>query len=413
MRVLYSFPHKIGADRICYTAWQQVRELVAAGADVLLFPGVVSRPVPDSVEVDPTLARGKLRIPYKLLGKLRALALHDHIVARRLPKLVGRIEVVHVWPCAALETIKTAKRLGIPTVLERPNAHTRFAYEVVNQECRRLGVALPKGHEYEYNEHILRLEEEEFRTADYLLCPSEFVAKTFRDRGFPEGKLLRHQYGFDADDFYPESSLREAGKKFIMLFAGQCAVRKGLHFAVDAWLNSPAVGNGTFFIAGGFIPEYRRYLEPFMKLDRSIVVLGHRDDVPNLMRKADVFVLPSLEEGSPLVCAEAMACGCVNLVSDVCTDVCQHMENALVHGVGDLPTLRRHITDVYDSPELLARLRAGALSSRAAWTWTEAGGVLLHAYEQAVRNYGQVEGNAFRAARLGEAGGRARASSRC
>ena len=150
-----------------------------------------------------------------------------------------------------------------------------------------------------------------------------------------------------------------------------------------------------------------------MKLDRSIVVLGHRDDVPNLMRKADVFVLPSLEEGSPLVCAEAMACGCVNLVSDVCTDVCQHMENALVHGVGDLPTLRRHITDVYDSPELLARLRAGALSSRAAWTWTEAGGVLLHAYEQAVRNYGQVEGNAFRAARLGEAGGRARASSRC
>ena len=35
IRVLYSFPHKIGAGRICYTAWQQVAGLAAAGADVL------------------------------------------------------------------------------------------------------------------------------------------------------------------------------------------------------------------------------------------------------------------------------------------------------------------------------------------------------------------------------------------
>lgn len=385
MRVLYSFPHKLGADRICYTAWQQVRGLASAGVDVLLFPGVLARPVPDSVEVHPTLARGRLRVPYKLVGKLRALALHDRIVARRLERLAGQVDIVHVWPCAALETIKTAKRLGIPTVLERPNAHTRFAYEVVNQECRRLGVVLPRGHEYEYNEQILRLEEEEFRLADYLLCPSEFVAKTFRDRGFARSKLLRHQYGFDADDFYPESRLRDAGKKFIMLFAGQCAVRKGLHFAVDAWLDSPAIGDGIFFIAGGFIPEYRRYLDPFMKLDPSIVVLGHRDDVPSLMRKADVFVLPSLEEGSPLVCAEAMACGCVNLVSDVCTDVCQHMENALVHSVGDVKTLRQHIHALYKDSELLARLREGALQKRGQFTWTIAGQSLLRAYVGAMK----------------------------
>jgi len=26
IRVLYSFPHKLGAERICYTAWQQVMD---------------------------------------------------------------------------------------------------------------------------------------------------------------------------------------------------------------------------------------------------------------------------------------------------------------------------------------------------------------------------------------------------
>src|SRR4029077_9178308 len=173
--VLYSFPHKLGADRICYTAWQQVRGLASAGADVLLFPGVLVRPVPDSVDVHPTLARGKLRLPYKLVGKLRALAMHDKIVSRRVEKTAGQVGVFHVWPCAALETIKTAKRLGIPTVLERPNAHTRFCYEVVAAECKRIGIQTPH-HDYDANDEVLAREEAEFASADYLLCASDFPA---------------------------------------------------------------------------------------------------------------------------------------------------------------------------------------------------------------------------------------------
>jgi hypothetical protein len=67
LRVLYSFPHKLGADRICYTAWQQVNGLADAGADLLVFPGALQRAVPAGVRVrKPTLARGKLRIPYKV-----------------------------------------------------------------------------------------------------------------------------------------------------------------------------------------------------------------------------------------------------------------------------------------------------------------------------------------------------------
>ena len=77
----------------------------------------------------------------------------------------------------ARETLQTARRLGIPTVLERPNAHTRFAYEAVRDECERLGVALPADHEHAYNADILRLEEEEYALADRLLCPSDFVVQ--------------------------------------------------------------------------------------------------------------------------------------------------------------------------------------------------------------------------------------------
>jgi hypothetical protein len=184
VRVLYSFPLRLGADRICYTAWQQVNGLAAAGADLAVFPASVSRPVPSGVRVSPTLARGRLRIPYRLIGTMRAVALHDWTVAHRIEKLAGKIDIIHTWPLGALETLRTAGRLGIPTVLERPNAHTGFAMETVKEECDRLGVTLPSDHEHAFNAGKLRKEEEEYRLATRLLCPSDFVVKTFLDKGF-------------------------------------------------------------------------------------------------------------------------------------------------------------------------------------------------------------------------------------
>ena len=386
IRVLYSFPNKLGAQRICYTAWQQVKGLAAAGAKITVFAGGVLRPVPEGVAVHTTLARGKLRIPYKLIGSNRAMALHDYIVSRQMKELASEFDIVHVWPRGARRTIEAAKQLGIPTVLERCNAHTRYAYEVVQKECERLGVALPPGHESAFNEDVLRVEEEEFRLADRLLCPSEFVAKTFVEKGFPPSQLARHRYGFDEKLYYPSSKPRTANSGLCMLFVGVCAVRKGLHYALEAWLRSRASEDGTFLIAGEFIPAYREKLAPILA-HPSIRVLGHRTDVPELMRNSDILVLPSIEEGSALVTAEARGSGCVLLVSDAAGASCLHMENALVHRAGDITALTQHINMLNEDRELLNRLRQESLRTCNQNTWNAAGIRLLDVYKETIQEH--------------------------
>jgi glycosyltransferase involved in cell wall biosynthesis len=383
VRVLYSFPLRLGADRICYTAWQQVNGLATAGADLLVFPASLSRPVPPGVRVCPTLARGRLRIPYRLLGSMRAVALHDHIVARQLKKLAGQIDIIHTWPLGALETLKTAARLGIPTVLERCNAHTRFAMEVVQKECERLGVTLPPDHEHAYNAEKLRKEEEEYRLATRLLCPSDFVVKTFLDKGFAKEQLARHIYGYDEKVYYPSDEPRDPKRGLTMLSVGVCAVRKGLHYALDAWLQSPASKDGTFLIAGEFLPAYEEKLAPMLS-HPSVRVLGHRNDVPELMRKSDILVLPSIEEGFGLVITEAMGCGCVPLASEACTEICSHMETGMMHKVGDVEALSQHITMLHEDRALLERLRAASLKVAPEITWTAAGRILLQAYRDTI-----------------------------
>jgi len=382
MRVLYSFPHKIGAARICYTAWEQVRGIAANGARVTVFPGAVSRPLPANVNVRSTLAWRKLRIPYKLLGRMGACVLHDRIVARRLEKMAGQVDIVHCWPLGSLETLKTAERLGIPAVLERPNAHTRFCYETVAAECRRIGVSMPH-HDYKPDPMVLAREEKEFDQALGLLCPSEFTVQSFIDQGFPRDKLFRHTYGFDEAAYFPAPDTREEPKKFTAIFVGVDAVRKGLHHALGAWLSSPASRDGTFLVAGELSHEYQQRFATELS-HPSVVLLGHRNDVPELMRSADVLLMPSLEEGFGLVCVEAIGSGCVPLVSEACTEACQHMHNSLVHAVGDVRTLRSHITMLYENRSLLRRLRETCIQERLNYTWTAAGRTLLGAYQAAL-----------------------------
>lgn len=385
MRVLYSFPHKIGAARICYTAWEQVRGLATAGAQVTVMPGAVSRPLPANVAVRPTLAWGRLRIPYKLLGRMGACVLHDRIVSRRLEKMAGEVDIVHCWPLGSLETLKTAKRLGIPAVLERPNAHTRFCYETVAAECRRIGMSLPH-HEYQQNDAVLLREEAEFEEAFGLLCPGAFPAQTFQDRGFAREKLLRHSYGFDEHRYFPETTKDGQDKQLTALFVGVDAIRKGLHLALEAWLASPAAKDGRFLIAGQLSPEFTKRFAVELS-QPSVVPLGHRTDVPQLMRNADILLLPSFEEGSALVCTDAVGSGCVPVVSAACSDVCQHMHNALVHPIGDRETLTRHITTLYDDRALLEKLRETCIRERLNYTWTAAGRKLFGVYQVAIDRY--------------------------
>ena len=383
IRVLYSFPHKLGAGRICYTAWQQVNGLAAAGADLLAFPGSLCGPVVPNVTVRPTLARGRLRIPYKLLGSMRAAALHDHVVARRIENLAGQIDIIHTWPLGALQTLKTARKLGIPTVLERCNAHTRFAMEVVKKECDRLGIALPPNHEHAYNADKLRKEEEEYQLADRLLCPSDFVLRTFLEKGFPPEKLARHQYGFDPKIYYPDAQPQRTDRGLVMLFVGGCAPRKGLHYALEAWLQSPAHRDGTFLIAGAFVPGYAESLASRLS-HPSVRVLGHRTDVPELMRKSDLLILSTIEEGSALVTSEARGSGCVLLVSEAAGAICKHMETGLVHRVGDVGALTEHITMLHNNRALLERLRSQSLRTASEITWTAAGERLLQVYRETI-----------------------------
>jgi glycosyltransferase involved in cell wall biosynthesis len=111
------------------------------------------------------------------------------------------------------------------------------------------------------------------------------------------------------------------------------------------------------------------------------------------MRKSDILVLPSIEEGFGLVIAEAMGSGCVPLASEACTEICSHMKTGLMHRVGDTEALTEHITLLHENRALLQKFRVACLDARPNITWKAAGERLLEAYGGAITSlqHNQVE----------------------
>ena len=102
------------------------------------------------------------------------------------------------------------------------------------------------------------------------------------------------------------------------------------------------------------------------------------------MRKSDILVLPSIEEGSALVTSEARGSGCVLLVSDAAGAICKHQDNALVHRVGDVSALTQHISLLQEDRATLQRLRAASLRTVGEITWTSASVKLLEVYRETI-----------------------------
>jgi glycosyltransferase involved in cell wall biosynthesis len=382
LHILYSFPSRLGTTGIGTTAWYQVAGLLREGVHVELYCGSLEKHIEHLNKSKETLVPFGIKIPMRMLGRNGAFILHDKIVAKALRHTYRKshIDIVHCWPSGSLETLKTARELGIKTVLERPCCHTRVVFDAVETQCRRLGMKLERSHFTAFDKKRLAREEQEFSLADKLLCPSEWCAESFIGQGTSRKQIAVHQYGYDPAFFHlPSDDQRENDPVFKIAFVGRCEPGKGLHYALDAWLASEASKNGIFYICGNYVKGYREILADKL-VHPSIKELGFQIDINSILQKCHAMVLPSISEGSALVTYEARACGCVLLVSEASGAHCQDMRDALVHKVDDVVALRQHIDALAGNRELLHKIRERSIAGIKDLTWKKAGEVLLSTY---------------------------------
>lgn len=258
---------------------------------------------------------------------------------------------------------RTTRRLrseGLPvlSVMEEVNSHVGFAYELLKEEFDRLKT----GRRFQKDaDHDLRLRM--YEEADCILCPSGFVRRSFMQKGFAEEKLLKVNFGFPPVAYVAECKPRNSSGTFRLLYVGQVHYRKGLRYAMEAFqkLRHP---KKEFVVVGPVTGETG--LEG-MTVPQGVVFTGalKGDALAERYKAADVFVLPSLEEGLALVQGEAMAMGLPLLITtntggdDFITD---GVEGFIVQPAQTSPLAER-MQQMADDKALLQRMSAAALQA--------------------------------------------------
>lgn len=239
----------------------------------------------------------------------RSFRVYAHIAAGKVAAARGTTRIYHYRSGFGHRSAEVARRRGMVLLCDHTIAHPAvLEYLVAND-----GAMPPAGVELRPSPRLADLLEDVDR-ADEVLVNSDFVKSTFLAQGWDAAKVHVVYLGVEESFLRAipprPSDARGPTDELRLLFAGAVSRRKGAHPLLTALASLDDVPWRLDLV--GFVDREVGERHSALLADprvRCIGTLPHLD-VARLMADADVFVFPSLAEGSARVVFEALASGC-------------------------------------------------------------------------------------------------------
>lgn len=169
------------------------------------------------------------------------------------------------------------------------------------------------------------------RDLSAVIAISTAIRDELRSYGIPDSKIALIPNGVDTDQFHPAAAPSDKPRlrgelgwadRPTVLFVGGINTRKRPHLLVEALglLHQRGV-EAQVVLAGplerqAYADEIRRRTQD-LRIDDMVIWQGFTSDPAPLYRAADIFALPSANEGMPNALLEAMASGLPSVVTPI------------------------------------------------------------------------------------------------
>jgi starch synthase len=296
---------------------------------------------------------------------------------RRFDRIVAQT-LIRDRPAAALLfsdvasefALPACRRLGIASVLSMVHGDVREERRVMEIEAETAPDFFPiylgngkvdPGEMAWLHERRLR----DIELADRILVPSEHIAGELVRHGTPRDRIAVVPYAADTRRFVPDPD-KTQGANCTFLFAGGITQRKGIKYLLEAWrlVRRP---RWRLQLLGG-LPANTGPLRPYLDQVEWLGRFPHAE-VPARMASADVFVFPSLFEGSAVVTYEAMACGLPCIVTAEAGSVARHGRDGLIVPARDVASLAAAMERLGTDAAFRAACAASARAQAEAHDW--------------------------------------------
>lgn len=226
----------------------------------------------------------------------------DRKVAKALdPK---KNPAVYCYEDGALETFRTAERLGIRRIYDLPIGYWRAARRILSEEADRRPEWACTIEGLRDSPEKLSRKDEELGMANRIVVASSFTAQTLGDCPFPISAVSMAAYGAGLP--CEEQPIDRRNGPLRVLFVGSLSQRKGI---ADVFESVRAVGrHAELTVIGRKTSVSCKPLDEALARCRWIPSMPHALILKE-MRASDVLLFPSLFEGFGLVVVEALSQG--------------------------------------------------------------------------------------------------------
>jgi hypothetical protein len=273
----------------------------------------------------------------------------------------------------ALEQMAAAKRQGMWTAVEQMIAPRDVVEELVAREQQSFpDWAGP----HTFNQHagiFASREKAEWELADIIVCPSEFVLRNVIARGGRPERCVLVPYGIDPQ--FPAQDVIRIGGPLRVLTVGQVGLRKGSPYVAEA---ARLVGkSASFRMAGpGNLPE-----AIVAELSKNVELRGivPRGNMAAEYAWADVFLLPSICEGSATAIYEALAAGLPVICTENAGSIVRDGIDGFIVPIRDSEAIAKAVSVLANNAGMRAAMSASAVERAADFTVKRYGERLLAA----------------------------------
>lgn len=183
----------------------------------------------------------------------------------------------------------------------------------------------------------------------------------------PRTHVVQVPNAIPIEEFRPPQRRRNEGRPLRLVYVGRLVREKGVFQALEAFAALRGAGHALRFEVAGSGRDEAALREHARRLgvEADVRFLGpvFGDAKVALWQRGDVFVFPTFSlEGLPYALLEAMAAGCVPIVSPVgaIAEAVQHGREALIVAPLDAHALVEAIAELEEDRERLARMAAQA-----------------------------------------------------
>ncbi len=316
------------------------------------------RPWPELVHV----AAGRLGASQNRLARIIGWRndILDRAVARVIRRERPRVVIGHDG--SALHSGRAAREIGAAAILNQVVGHVAAAHALFREEA----VLSPAFAEtmVETPTEIVARHEAEIREADGIMVPSEYVRQTLLARGAAAERIFVLPYGVDVERFRPAPKTGHG--PFRILFVGQLSQRKGIRYLLEA-VKRLRLPDTELVLVGKMIGGEHAFV-PYRDTFRHVTHVPYHE-VHRLFQEADIFVYPSLHEGSAFATYEAMASGLPIVTTLNSGSVARDGQDGFVVPIRDVEALMEKIETLYRNPALRTAMGESARERACAFTW--------------------------------------------